>query len=235
MYEWHEEVKTPADEKIIWRYLSLEKYIDLLYRKQLFLCRLDKFNDPWEGEWTEAYKVRNIFARECLEGNEGLINNFFKTQYFISCWHLSEHESIAMWKIYSSEHAGIAIKTTIGRLKNSLTDVNQQLHIGEVEYIDDHFNYKEKEQNKYFHHFGGLSETCIKRKSFDYEKEVRLIECNQKKPESSYVDLNLQFIEEIRLSPLMEDAFVESIKALSEKFDIEPRCIEKSKLYNLVR
>jgi hypothetical protein len=229
MYEWRDDIKTPSDERVIWRYLAIEKYIDLLYRKKLYLCRLDKFEDPWEGEWTESYIDRNPYARECLEGRDGLINEI-KTWYFISCWHLAEHESVAMWKIYSSEHAGIAIKTTIGKLKKSCTDEKQQIHIGEVEYIDDHFSYKEHYISPL--HWGGLSQACIKRRSFEYEKEVRLIECNQKSPEYSYVDLDLQFIEEIRLSPLMKDAFVDTIKALSEKFEIDSSLIVKSNLYN---
>lgn len=229
MYEWHDEINTPSDEKVIWRYLSIEKYIDLLCREKLYLCRLDKFEDPWEGKWTEAYIKRNPYARECLEGKDGLINEF-KKSYFISCWHLAEHESVAMWKIYSSEHAGIAIKTTIGKLKKSLTDENQQIHIGEVEYIDDHSSHKEHHISNI--HWGGLSQACIKRRSFEYEKEVRLIECNLKSPKDSYVDLDLQFIEEIRLSPLMKDAFVDTIKALSEKFGIDSSLIVKSNLYN---
>lgn len=232
MYEWHEAVTTPPDEAIIWRYLSLTKYIDLLHRKQLYLCRLDKFDDPWEGEWTNAYKKRSPFQND-LDGEDGLINNIFKRQYFISCWHLSDHESVALWKIYSSENEGVAIKSTIGKLKASLqVDQIQLLHIGKVEYIDNHSTYEEKEESK-SNYWGGLSEACKKRQYFDYEKEVRIIEDNDSVPrlQNSYANLDLQFIEEIRLSPLMGSVVIDTIKAVSEKFGVNSGLIKKSTIY----
>lgn len=30
--------------------------------------------------------------------------------YFLNCWHLSAHESAAMWKLYAGVDAGIALK-----------------------------------------------------------------------------------------------------------------------------
>lgn len=232
MYEWHKEVETPSDDEVIWRYLSIEKYIDLLYKKQLYLCRLDKFEDSWEGKWTDAYIKRNPYSRDCLEGDDGLINEIHRW-YFICCWHLAKYESVAMWKIYSSEHAGIAIKTSIKKLKDSLLNEEQQIHIGKVNYIEDHATHEEKESDISHLHWGGLSQTCIKRQCFEYEKEVRLIECNQNNIEFSYIDINLKFIDEVRLSPLINNAFIDSIRDVSSKFGINPDVIKKSRLYTL--
>lgn len=226
MYKWHEKVLTPSDEKTIWRYMTIAKYIDLLHRKKLFLCRVDQFDDPYEGEWTKGW-------REETQVPEELITSWFKKQYFVSCWHLAEYESVAMWKIYCSENDGVAIKTTIGKLKDSLgCDQDQQIHIGEVEYIDDHSNYVEKK--RFTGYWGGLGQVCKKRKIFSYENEVRIIEDDfDNKSWFSYARfLDFQFIEEVRLAPLMSDMFMDSLKDVSEKYGLSAEFIRKSTIYD---
>lgn len=39
---------------------------------------------------------------------------------YVTCWNVSTHESYHMWKLYCNHHNGIAIKSTLGRLKSSL-------------------------------------------------------------------------------------------------------------------
>jgi len=231
MYQWHEVLSTPSKSKTIWRYMSLAKYIDLLHRKKLFLSRIDRFDDPYEGQWTNAWKEYSSFHLD-LDGENGLINTMFNKQYFISCWHLSEHESVAIWKIYCSESDGIAIKSTIGKIIKSLSvDQEQQIHIGVVEYIDDHSKYENKEIPT--NYWGGLGEICKKRKCFSYENEVRIIEDNfSNKSEYSYANLDLQFIEEIRLAPRMSEMFIDAVKELSAKFGVSADLIKKSSIYD---
>lgn len=38
----------------------------------------------------------------------------------ISCWHIEEYESDAMWKIYANFGKGIAISTTIEKILSSM-------------------------------------------------------------------------------------------------------------------
>lgn len=40
-----------SDSEYLIRYLTLGKFIDLLITQNLFLCRIDKFEDKTEGEW----------------------------------------------------------------------------------------------------------------------------------------------------------------------------------------
>ena len=54
MYEKREEIVTPPDEVIVWRYMNLEKLLALLATNTLFLCRLDRLRDPWEGVWPDS-------------------------------------------------------------------------------------------------------------------------------------------------------------------------------------
>jgi hypothetical protein len=228
MYKWHNMLSTPPDDKTIWRYMSVTKYIDLLHRKKLFLNRIDKYqtDDPYEGKWTKGWKD-SVFP-----GVDNDFFNIFEKQYFVSCWRLGEYESVAMWKIYCSEIDGVVIKSTIGKLKSALDiDQEQQIHIGKVQYIEDHSKYVDKEPDGGY--WGGLGEICKKRKFFSYEDEVRVIEDNSaKKLEYSYANLELDFIEEVRLAPRISEIFIEPIKELSEKFGLSAELIKKSSIYD---
>jgi hypothetical protein len=232
MYQWHEAVTAPTDDKIIWRYMSLTKYVDFLHRRQLYLCRIDKFDDPWEGIWTDAY-TESSATPNYLDEEKPLMNKFYKRQYIVSCWHMSDFESVAMWKIYCSEDDGVAIKSTIGSLIRSLDiDQSQKIHIGQVSYIADHSTYKKKESPT--NYWGPLPEICKKRKFFEYENEVRIIQDNYSNPEleSSYANLSFEFINEIRLSPRMGEMFLDTVKAVSEKFGVRTDLIKRSTIYD---
>ena len=50
---------------------------------------------------------------------------------------MGAHESYAMWKLYDAAGKGVSIKTTAGRLKDSLTDTHGQNVSGaQVRYVD---------------------------------------------------------------------------------------------------
>src|SRR5699024_12403473 len=44
----------PTDPNtIVWKYLDLSKFVDLLLTRQLFMSRADKFEDQYEGTFSE--------------------------------------------------------------------------------------------------------------------------------------------------------------------------------------
>ena len=56
---------------------------------------------------------------------------------YVTCWNVSTHESYHMWKLYCNHHNGVAIKSTLGRLKSSLgQNKNYSVLGGLVEYLD---------------------------------------------------------------------------------------------------
>ena len=84
----------------------------------------------------------------------------------ISSWHINEYESFAMWQIFTQNTEGLAIQTTIGRLKEALQPERQtEQYIGAVNYID----YK-KSLFRLKIRFPFL----FKRKSFQYEEKFEL-------------------------------------------------------------
>ena len=86
------------------------------------------------------------------------------SKFGVSCWHESEHESDAMWKLYSSSGQGIAIESTIEQLRASLGNL-QGLQIDRVRYMDFDRDSIEKGHRHYA--------LFIKRKAFEHEREVR--------------------------------------------------------------
>ena len=86
---------------------------------------------------------------------------------FINCWHLSEEESDAMWRIYSGASEG-CIQSTFDRLCESFKETSDGVRIGKISYID----YKADPINS----ANMYSRYLYKRISFEHEKEIRAIE-----------------------------------------------------------
>ena len=69
MYVNNSNITLPDDNTIIWKYLDLSKFLDMLLSKQLFMSRSDKFEDQYEGTFSEptfeeiisALKIANAY------------------------------------------------------------------------------------------------------------------------------------------------------------------------------
>lgn len=227
MYLDNPNIKLPEDpETIVWKYLDLSKFLDLLLSKKLFMSRSDKFEDQYEGTFSEPTfeEIRKL----SIDNPDFL--KYYKThreKVAISSWHINEYESFAMWQIFTQNSEGLAIQSTIGRLQKALQpEEHFQQYIGEVNYID----YK-----KEYIPFDDLFFPFLyKRKSFQYEREVRIIsdvtQNNLKLNDGLKinVDVNL-LIEKIYIHPKSENWYKNLVIQLVAKlgFDIS---IEKSDL-----
>jgi hypothetical protein len=49
MYEAHPNFQTPPDDVILWRYMNVGRFIDLLESKELYFARLHELDDLWEA------------------------------------------------------------------------------------------------------------------------------------------------------------------------------------------
>lgn len=94
-------------------------------------------------------------------------NRFFTLSSFISCWHMNQGESAAMWKIYSDTPNGLAIQSQFGDLCEAFSATPKSVYIGAVRYID----YSEDRIESH-NAFGPI---LHKRKSFAHESELRAV------------------------------------------------------------
>jgi hypothetical protein len=227
MYLSNPNIKLPeATDTIVWKYLDLSKFLDLLLSQKLFMSRSDKFEDQYEGTFSEPTFEE---IKKLSENNPEFLD-YYKSKrekVVVSSWHINEYESFAMWQIFTQNSEGLAIQSTVERLQNALKlETNFKQYIGEVNYID----YK-KEHIPFDDSFFPF---LFKRKSFQYEREVRIIsdlsEKNITINDGLKIDVDIkQLIEKIYIHPKSENWYKKLVIELVSKlgFDFE---IEKSDL-----
>lgn len=251
-FKEHPEFESPASpDAKIWRYMDLTKYLSLLDKRCLHFTRLDQLSkiDPFEGYYThlnlEFEKLKFEDMPEPWKESSGIMNErtfkgiidankrsrelvkYHRSVTFVNSWHTKDHESAAMWKIYLSSNEGIAIQSTYQRLIESLTSYNDfEIHVGKIKYID-----YEKEAIP----MGNLlSPFMYKRKSFEYEDELRALIWTPQHgkndilhPENNRfanvfglsVAVNIErLIDKIFVSPNAPTWIVELIRTVTEKF-----------------
>ena len=227
MYHNNPNIKlTENTDTVIWKYLDLSKFLDLLLSQKLFMSRSDKFEDQYEGTFSEP--TYEEIKKLAINNPEFL--NYYKThreKVAISSWHINEYESFAMWQIFTQNSEGLAIQSTIGRLQKALEpEKNLKQYIGQVNYID----YKKE----YIPFDDMFFPFLFKRKSFQYEREVRIISdtSDTKININDGIKINVdisQLIDKIYIHPKSENWYKNLVIQLVSKlgFDIE---IEKSDL-----
>jgi hypothetical protein len=194
--------------------------------EKLFMSRSDKFEDQYEGTFSEP--TFEEIKKLSIDNPDFL--NYYKThreKVAISSWHINEYESFAMWQIFTQNSEGLAIQSTIGRLQESLVpETNFKQYIGEVNYID----YKKE----YIPFDDMFFPFLFKRKSFQYEREVRIIsdvaDNNIKINDGIKINVDInELIEKIYIHPKSENWYknlvIQLVKQLGFDF-----CIEKSDL-----
>jgi hypothetical protein len=178
MISKHEMCIFPNNSGIkIWRYLDFTKFVDLLNSKSLYFSRFDKFDDIFEGSLPKESVIArsNQLNSFGLNSNSGIQsvdfwNNIgikFKKEFAANCWHMNEHESAAMWKVYLKTNEGVAIQSTYKRLYECLNLSSKPIYLSIIKYIDfesDIINWGNR-----------MSTFVHKRKSYTFEQELRAI------------------------------------------------------------
>ena len=230
----HPDFKAPENpHATIWRYMDFTKFASMLVRWGLLLVRSDKLGDPFEGAYPIANKAGRLERWEraigrSLDGDTGKQLLWSVSQQarelrpitLVNCWHQSEHESAAMWRLYAEQGRGIAIKTTFQKLYESLPD---DVYLGVVKYID-----YEKET---ITEWNGFAPYLHKRISFAHEAEVRAIKLARKRSQEGvleppdlgeWVEVDLRYLlDEIRLSPDSNKEYRDLVQSLVAKFDMQ--------------
>jgi len=248
------------EDTVLWRYMSLVKFLDLISTQELTFCRMDNFEDKFEGNSKQIVSQIKKILMSAGIGDE-LLPNFsnpyeeVKLKSYALCMHANDHESAAMWKLYGNNGETIALKTTVGKLKRSLSNQNN-LHFGAAIYgITDEeietFYGKDKEENEVIS-LSPLEPLFLKRPSFSHENEYRVIYCDAEnfftttaaggviqdlkndQPLITKIDCEIsELIDELIIYPEAPSwvvaAINATIKSFGYKFDAK-----KSELYDLV-
>lgn len=112
-----------------------------------------------------AKSIPDLQSAKMVEDDEWRKKNLPK-ETFLCCWHAGNYESGAMWKIYGESRRSVAIQSTFAKLGHVLKG---KASIGMVEYID--YETESIFSGKQY----GAAPFLFKRKSFEYEHELRCI------------------------------------------------------------
>lgn len=229
----------------LWRYMDMSKFISMLEDSSLYFSRIDMLGDPFEASypiknenfWDEekVTKINSDKDPKRLKEMMLLMNakireraKIHRYALFVNCWHKNENESAAMWKIYAKTNESICIVTSFGKLRNCLPD---HIQITPIQYID--------YENDHMDDWSIHAPYMFKRKSFEYENEIRAIfekypkgvqVGNETKihlstdtnPKGIKVKINLNdLIEFVYISPSSPTWFLEMVIKLCIRYGIE--------------
>lgn len=224
MYYRHPLLKEPEPGAALWRYMDFTKFLGLLETRHLHLAPLIKFNDPFEGHpprsIVAAYQdMAGKIEPEEIARRKAIIEHNLKTfrdsrqLMFASCWHMNETESAAMWSLYLRSGEGIAIRTTLDRLENSLKATPIEITGGMVNYVD-YDTFAPDRVNV-------LVWATLKRISFAHEREFRLLVLGQHGPAGISVPVVIpDLVESIWLSPTTPDWIAEVLRRVVARYEV---------------
>lgn len=251
----------PDETVTLWRYMDLAKFISMLHTSTLYFARADKMEDTFEAalpkKFLDSLRARRMKSNPTGDITKDKLFQLFEKkhkEFYLNCWYMNEHESAAMWKLYCGQGEGIAICTSLKRLKRALKKAPHEIHAGIVNYID--------YDNDHFKSEGGYSNTLStivhKRKSFEHEREMRLViwgiteferefkdditkqnelgllvQHDEDVPTAFIVPVDVKLmIQRVMVSPTAPDWFMEVVGASLKKFGFPKVELKQSALYS---
>ncbi len=210
MYKEHNAIKTPQKTQVIWRFLDLWKFLDIIDNRKLYMRRMDQFEDKFEGR-IPIHGIKNLHDSDPLKRLDSY-SDLRKSSY-VSSWAIVENETYPLWKIYTDYQAAVAIKTNIGKLIESVKANSSSQFIGKVEYVNPNGKYQ----------FNGNTYQILfeKRDYFVFENELRILtelpyeDFNEllALPTGTKIDIDPDvLIEEVYLAPNADENFKKLIE-----------------------
>lgn len=243
-----------SEETNLWRYMDLARFVSMLQSRSLYFPSVSQLakTDPYEGRFPyrqaaaltdpKAWKIKKEDEHSFTEEQrikllQGVANRFIPDREgtalfhtFVSCWHANTGESDAMWRLYTLQGQGIAIRTTFKSLRTAIEGDARTIYAGRVKYLDYgwHSIDVEDEVHVVFH----------KRGSFSHEQEVRLayqIEEGKREalgPPCITVPLDLAtVIEQVFVSPKTPEWVVDVVAGLVGQYGLNENIVSQSPLY----
>jgi hypothetical protein len=205
------------ENEYIYRYLPLERFLEVLHKKQLTFVSPKKWNDP----------VDNFLFKQKIDNSQSFINKLY-----VMCFTHNPH-SFAYWKTYAPEGYCVRLRIRTDKFLKLMTNNKDRVWLGKMKYqnqsvliesLQQTIGLKNAlEQNKINDIF--IKTFLLKRMPFKYEEESRII--IQSYPHHTQlrkVNINLKdIISDILLDPRMQKNETIAWKNYLEKFGITVR------------
>jgi hypothetical protein len=205
----------------VWRYMDFTNYIWTLESSALYFSRIDLLGDPFEGTTTKASNDAIMKRMDWPAGSEQQQRNWAEANaklrrdvrrgIFVNCWHMIDHESEALWRLYAKTDQAIAIQTTYGRLVDAF---DETVLIGAVRYTD--------YGHEVFPIDNALWPAAHKRLSFKHENEIRALKVamddgHEPLGHSVPVDLT-KLVQHVYVSPSCPSWYGQLAERLTQRF-----------------
>jgi hypothetical protein len=232
-----------TDKPYLYRIELLDRFYKMLDNKELILVRPNCWNDPLE----------NLIFNATLLKDGQPFDHPAKKNIYGQCWSY-ESDSYALWQIYTTKpddkgktkrHMGVRITTHIDRLKQISNLNSGKFYYGLVDYLGKKDLIKLPQNQEFIKGLKvmklneeHLKTLLVKRKSYGYENELRLLAV----PDNKHIDKTddylcrlkiepTEFISSIRIDPAMKySEFLKVKEILVHKYKFAPTKISHSTL-----
>lgn len=168
---WTDEEVKP--DEALWRYFSADRLVSVLQSCLLHFPSARQFNDPFEGAVAVMPHDFPTDPRYPELDTLDLAFERLRCLTKISCWHRSDFESHAMWKLYAADGKGVAVLTTAQRLQAAVLPFRlapgygeEEPYWGSIRYVDLHeVRLKTSMEQTFFY----------KHRAFESEREFRVV------------------------------------------------------------
>lgn len=210
MYETDNLLKQPKKpDQYLWKYYAENRLLELLHSSELFFTHVPTFADGFEG--LLPAKTRASFIRWCIANGsapakaaqEATDYEKMRDDFYASCWHVNDHESYLMWKVYANDSRGYAVRTTFERIQAAFDGFPGIIRGGSVEYVD----FTEDDVG------AGYAFDLVTTKDLPYrdESEFRLFFWNKESPNNTHPTFEDGVKVPVDLSFLVECLYVSPI------------------------
>lgn len=177
-FRHHPSFPLPEDpDAFLWRYQDLPKLLSVFQRSALFFARADNLGDPFEGSYPFPHRALRpqAYLNVGMEPTEQRLQEWSEVverrrkDMYVSCWHLNDDESAAMWDLHQRNGMVIAIRSSPRRMFEGIdyTAWAPPMFAGMVRYVDYRTDTIGEEN--------AFDPVMTKRRSFAHEREFRAV------------------------------------------------------------
>lgn len=257
------DLNLPNTNEIVWRYLSYERFIQLLESSSIYLARIDMFSDFREGSQTntaieisaqtmrhfkldmsnlgpDALKEQVIDQEEAKQMASlaaGIGHMSTQNSFYANCWNLSPNESNLMWRAYGTPAVKDKSKFKVA-IKTTAFDLLSSLKLENEQYLYGKVSYIDYTTGT---GAGGSLIDSVFQKRIEYETENELrfaIFNSDQLPAGAPIEIpdaaNGKLIE-TNLERLIKSVYIEGIPHSELNSSVSNTTLSETERKNLVR
>lgn len=158
---------------------------------------------------------------------------------YISSWHLNAVESAAMWRLYLKSDEGIAVQSTVDRMRSCFHQSQEEILLGAMKYVDyEAVNFMDYKYDFPYFLSNGSSPwadpvlwALHKRSSFAHERELRAIIVHPERQDLSGICVNVDpdlLIERIYVAPTAPEWISDLVRSVTRKYGLDVEVVHST-------